>query len=58
MLHARVRRLVQVLTRREGRRQGSGGYIYSRVLLARLTTKSNTAQHFGFMAAVSVPPAR
>jgi len=32
---------------------GSGGYIYSRVLLARLTTKSNTAQHFGFMAGVS-----
>jgi UMF1 family MFS transporter len=33
--------------------QGSGGYIYSRVLLARLTTKATTAQHFGFMAAVS-----
>jgi MFS-type transporter involved in bile tolerance (Atg22 family) len=32
---------------------GSGGYIYSRVLMARLTTKGNTAQHFGFMAGVS-----
>jgi len=32
---------------------GSGGYIFSRVLLARLTTKDNTAQHFGFMAGVS-----
>jgi hypothetical protein len=28
-------------------------YIYSRVLMARLTTKGNTAQHFGFMAGVS-----
>jgi len=32
---------------------GSGGYIFSRVLLARLTTKSTTSQHFGFMAGVS-----
>eukprot|EP00802_Teleaulax_amphioxeia_P014920 Tamp_15000.p1 GENE.Tamp_15000~~Tamp_15000.p1 ORF type:complete len:468 (-),score=88.51 Tamp_15000:177-1523(-) len=32
---------------------GSGGYIYSRVLMARLTTKGNTAQHFGLMAGVS-----
>ena len=32
---------------------GSGGYIYSRVLMARLTTKAHTSQHFGFLAAVS-----
>jgi len=32
---------------------GAGWYIFSRVLLARLTTRANTAQHFGFMAGVS-----